>query len=57
MSQCFQRYTIVTAIERLTASATYLASHDDRPAQMAVLKLFHKPPFTTSRARKILTNG
>ena len=46
MPQRFQHYTLATSIERRTASATYLASHDDRPTQTVVLKLLHKPTFT-----------
>ena len=45
MPQHFQHYTIATPIERRTASATYLASHDNQPTQTVVLKLFHKPTF------------
>ncbi len=48
MLQQFLDYTITSILECHTASTTYLAVHDDRPASTLVLKIFHQPTFSNA---------
>jgi serine/threonine protein kinase len=48
MQQQFLHYTITSILERHTASTSYLAVHNNRPASTIVLKIFHQPTFSNA---------